>query len=274
MRCVACGASSTRLDLRLERSVLAVCAVCGHGTTVHAPRSVVAADYGLRTGARDAYERDYLAARMRSWEAGLELLGVDPGARLLDYGANYGHFIELARRRGADAWGLEPGSALRENAVVSARSRLVGSLEQAAALGPFAAVTLWDVLEHLHDPAAALATVAGLLQPGGAVLVRVPDARVLSALRSRRLWRLVGPAYLKLCHPVNADEHPSHFTPESLAHIARSAGLHPHATMTAAAAERVSAGRTRADAAVRAALHRLGRALPYEFTTLLRRLPA
>jgi len=40
--------------------------------------------------------------------------------------------------------------------------------------GPFDAVTMFDVLEHIEDDAAALAAACGLLKPGGLLLVTVP----------------------------------------------------------------------------------------------------
>ncbi len=40
--------------------------------------------------------------------------------------------------------------------------------------GSFACIIMWDVLEHIEDDQAALGTVAGLLLPGGQLLLAVP----------------------------------------------------------------------------------------------------
>ncbi len=55
--------------------------------------------------------------------------------------------------------------------------------------GHFAAVTLWDVLEHLADPRGALCRVRDLLRPGGVLVVATPNRSgiTLRALGSRTL---------------------------------------------------------------------------------------
>jgi SAM-dependent methyltransferase len=226
-------------------------------------------DYATGPGARAAYEREYLPARLRSYDRGLELLGPAAGRRLLDVGSNYGHFLARAASRGWDVLGFEPGAALRDHAVPEVAGLAVSSLEEAAERGPFDAVTLWDVLEHLPAPVEQLQRLTALLAPGGRLLVRVPDARVFPALGSRRAWRLLAQVYLTFCHPTNPEEHLSHFTPNSVRRMAARAGLSERHTVDAAFEERVASGRTALDAAARRALHGAGRRLPYEFTMTL-----
>jgi len=262
-----------RLRLPLERATLGICERCGHGVTLTCTRRLGPEAYGAGQRAREEFERRYLPARLRSYERGLQVLGPARGRALLDVGSNYGDFLALAAARGWRVAGVEPGRALRDDAVPGARTATVASLEEAAALGPFAAVTLWDVLEHLSAPQQHLARLARLVVPHGHLLVRVPDGRVFTAVRSRRLWRLLGQPYLTICHPCNPEEHVSHFTPASLRTIARRAGLEERARIDAFADERVWSGATAVDVALRRLLHRLGRRLPYEFTTMLERRP-
>jgi 2-polyprenyl-3-methyl-5-hydroxy-6-metoxy-1,4-benzoquinol methylase len=268
-RCPACAAPMRSLGLPLERATLAICDACGHAVTTACPRHIGADEYATDPGARAAFERTYLPARMRSYERGLRLLGPADGRVILDVGSNYGHFLALAASRGWRIVGVEPGAALRAQAVDGAAGAAVGSLDEAAPDGPFDAVTLWDVLEHLPGPEEHLRQLAALLRPGGRLLVRVPDARVFRALRSRPAWRALAQPYLTLCHPTNPEEHLSHFTPASVHRMAARAGLRARHTIAAPFDERVAAGRTAADAAVRRRLHRAGRRLPYEFTTTL-----
>jgi hypothetical protein len=135
-------------------------------------------------------------------------------------------------------------------------------------------VTLWDVLEHLPSPDEYLERLARLLVPGGLVLLRVPDARVFGALRSRPAWRVLEQTYLTLCHPTNPEEHVTQFTPVSVARLAERAGLRERARLDADYDERVFTAKTRLDAGVRRALHRAGRRLPYEFTMMFERTGA
>ena len=269
--CPACGGPTTGRRLRLDRSVLARCARCGHAVTVAAPASVRAEAYGGSLDARRRYERVYLPAREAAWTAALAELAPADGQRLLDVGANYGHFLSLALGEGWDAYGFEPGDGLRAHAVPGSDGRLFATLEAAAARGPFAVVTLWDVLEHIDEPGDLLARLADLLTGDGLVAVRVPDTRVLAALEASPPRRLLAPAYLKLCHPINPEEHPHHFTPESLERIAGAAGLRAIDSLRSGSAERVVAAATVLDLLPRHALAHWGARLPYEFTMFLSR---
>jgi SAM-dependent methyltransferase len=269
MKCPACGSSTRLRQLRLDRALLAECPTCGHLNTLGVTLRLSADDYPADASALSLYERLYLCARRASYSRGLDALGSGLGRRLLDVGSNYGHFLALAEARGWTAIGYEPGARLRASALPQVVDRIFGSRDEIRGAAPFDAITLWDVLEHVEAPGPELRDLAALLDPDGTLLVRVPDARVFAALR-RAVWRPLAPIYLKLCHPTNPEEHVSHFTPASLEAFAADAGLRMVACLDAPPDERVAAGRTTFDSMVRRGLHALGRALPYEFTALLR----
>lgn len=97
--------------------------------------------------------------------------------RLLDVGCGPGFFLQTALQRGWLAHGIEPSRQ------AAAHARELGALvtegfltdESAAALGRFDAVNLSNVLEHVPDPAHLMHLVHGLLEPGGAICVTVPN---------------------------------------------------------------------------------------------------
>lgn len=135
----------------------------------------------------------------------LALLGrpVAP-ARLLDAGAGRGRFVAAARAAGWSAEGVEP--SLR--GVEAARAAYGVELEQTTveeAAGRYDAVSLWHVLEHLEDPGAALAHVAELLEPGGLLLVGVPNLASFQARLGRERW-----------FHLDLPRHRTHFTPAGL----------------------------------------------------------
>ena len=109
----------------------------------------------------------------------LELL--DPiGLRILDAGCASGANGELLKRAGArEVWGIE----LDPGAADEARRRLdgvvAGDLSSVGldALGgqPFDAILAIDVLEHLVDPAAAVAKLVGMLRAGGLLVACIPN---------------------------------------------------------------------------------------------------
>jgi 2-polyprenyl-3-methyl-5-hydroxy-6-metoxy-1,4-benzoquinol methylase len=110
--------------------------------------------------------------------------------RLLDVGAAAGFFVEQARLAGWDAEGLE----LNGWAAEYARERLGvpvrrGSLEDAGYPDrSFAAVTMWEVIEHIPQPRAFIRETARILQPGGLLALSTPDAGSAVARLFGRRW--------------------------------------------------------------------------------------
>lgn len=115
------------------------------------------------------------------------------GARLLDLGAAYGFAVDEARRLGWHAVGLEvsPAAARRAAETIRAAVVAVGDAQHV----PFAddcfdVVTLWDVLEHLPEPHAAMAELARVLRPGGRLVLTTGDVGSLAARVSGARWHL------------------------------------------------------------------------------------
>ena len=103
---------------------------------------------------------------------------IAPPGRVLDVGAGDGALLDALRRQGREGLGLE-----RE----SSRPDLV-ERDLADVDGEWAAVVFWHSLEHLPDPAAALARAAELLAPGGVLIVAVPNSDSLQAHLFGERW--------------------------------------------------------------------------------------
>jgi 2-polyprenyl-3-methyl-5-hydroxy-6-metoxy-1,4-benzoquinol methylase len=176
-------------------------------------------------------------ARRARWIAGL-----GGGRRVLDVGAAYGFFVAAARSAGLDAIGLEPVTACarfaRDELGVELRT---GRIEDAPlADGGFDVVTLFDVIEHLEDPAAALRRVHALLAPGGMVVIETGDLGGLLA-------RVVGSRWYYYDPP----QHLTYFSQASLAHLLLRSGFAEPAAVACLGRE----------VSVRNFFHQLGRAL-------------
>jgi SAM-dependent methyltransferase len=120
-----------------------------------------------------------------------ERIGMPTGS-ILDVGCGHGYFLELARRRGWSAFGVEiVDQAVRRARERVGRSRIFhGRLRDAGlTAGNFDAVTLWDVLFLQADPAAKLAHCFRLLAPGGVIGLRLRNAHFQLGLH-----RLIEPA--------------------------------------------------------------------------------
>lgn len=142
-----------------------------------------------------------------------------PGQRLLDVGASIGVFVEQARRAGWEAEGIEPS----EWASSYARGQLgqpvrTGIVDRTAApAGHYQVITMWEVVEHLPDPAAVLADLHHLLAPGGILALSTPDAGSLVTRLMGRRW----PGWQKI------PEHLYFFDRGTLDRLLRGAGLEP-----------------------------------------------
>ena len=127
-----------------------------------------------------------------------------PG-RLLDVGGATGNFLHAMQQRGPwDVHGLD----ISPEATRYARERygldmFTGELAQAAYPDSyFDVVTVWDVLEHVHDPAEVLREMHRILKPGGLLLVRVPNADTWDARLFGEYWvGLDAPRHLYVFSP-------------------------------------------------------------------------
>jgi SAM-dependent methyltransferase len=159
--------------------------------------ALYAAGYFEGAGHAAGYD-DYAAlepALRANFARRLRALGAPPraGARLLDLGPAYGFAVDEARRAGWRAVGLElsRAAAARAARVAGPGGIAVGDAQRAPfAAASFDAVTLWDVVEHLPDPHAAMAEVARLVRPGGRVALTTGDVGSLAARVSGSRWHL------------------------------------------------------------------------------------
>ena len=116
--------------------------------------------------------------RLRIFEATLPgSVFIGKRARLLDVGSGPGHFLKAANESGFEVVGIEPSRQAAEHA------RAMGlEIHQAffgpgieEGLGRFDAIHMNNVLEHVPNPAALLATAQAMLEPGGVLCVSVPN---------------------------------------------------------------------------------------------------
>jgi SAM-dependent methyltransferase len=126
-----------------------------------------------------------------------------PGARLVDIGCGSGAFVRRARILGYEPEGLEFDRQAVDAAVAAGLNVRQGSLPETGLSGEsFDVATLSQVIEHVHDPLAALADVRRILKPGGLVWVGTPNANAAGLRRYGIHWRgLEPPRHLVLFSP-------------------------------------------------------------------------
>ena len=145
----------------------------------------------------------------RRFETGLRLARrYAGGARVLDYGCGDGTFLAMLTggepsAAPAEAVGAEIGVALvedcrrRHGARAGLRFVLAEELDAPEHSGGYGLVVCMEVLEHVVGPEALVGRLAGLLAPGGRLLVSVPVETglplvVKQAARRVAGWRGVG----------------------------------------------------------------------------------
>lgn len=135
--------------------------------------------------------------------------------KILDIGAGTGAFLHTMDKAGWDVKGIEPDETARENA-----KKLYGlSLQppqQLFNLPPqsFDAITLWHVLEHVHDLHEYIDQLKKLLKPNGCIFIAVPNYTCYDEKVYKEFWA----AY-------DVPRHLYHLSPKSVTQLLLQHGL-------------------------------------------------
>jgi 2-polyprenyl-3-methyl-5-hydroxy-6-metoxy-1,4-benzoquinol methylase len=134
-----------------------------------------------------------------------EVTGLKHGV-LLDVGAGTGAFAHTMQQGGWHVSGLEPDETARANALNNYKLELgeLGDLEKFNK-ETFDAITLWHVLEHVHDIHAYIKTFSKILKPAGRLVIAVPNYTSYDAGHYKQYWA----AY-------DVPRHLYHFSPKSM----------------------------------------------------------
>jgi SAM-dependent methyltransferase len=138
--------------------------------------------------------------------------------RLLDIGAGTGAFAGYMQEHGWEVTGLEPEAVARERALADHMVRLE-DMDQLGALPAesYDAITLWHVLEHVHDLHPYLERLKALVNKGGRIFIAVPNYTSYDASVYSAAWA----AY-------DVPRHLYHFSPDSMERLLTGHGLQLH----------------------------------------------
>jgi 2-polyprenyl-6-hydroxyphenyl methylase/3-demethylubiquinone-9 3-methyltransferase len=150
------------------------------------------------------------------------------GLRVLDVGCGGGLICEPLARLGARVTGLDPAPETIEAARRHAAGQgleidyRAGRVEDLGASQADACdvVSCLEVVEHVPDPAAFLAACAGLLRPGGLMLLSTLNRTVKAYLLA-----IVGAEYVLRWLPVGTHQWERFVTPDELSRYLAAAGL-------------------------------------------------
>ena len=97
-------------------------------------------------------------------------------AKILDYGTGTGFFLNAIKEKGWKTVGVEPDQKARENAEKLLGQKIYADLKEIGLLdNKYDVITLWHVLEHIHDLNQVFSTLKGLLKEKGKIIIAVPN---------------------------------------------------------------------------------------------------
>lgn len=143
-----------------------------------------------------------------------KIIGSANGRRLLDVGAYIGVFVEIAQKAGWEACGVEPSEWAVGVAQKHGLPVIQGTQDAPELAGQtFDVVTMWDVIEHVDDPAGEIQKAYNLLKPGGTLVLHTMDIDSLTARLMGKRW------------PWLMDMHIHYFSQATLAQMLQQKGF-------------------------------------------------
>jgi SAM-dependent methyltransferase len=221
LACPACGRRTTHRFLYAKnRCEIFRCGACGLGRT-EAPTFDPTAYYteGYFSGDHADGYADYRGAEpvlRREFARTVDFIRRCRGSgKLLEVGCAYGFFLQEAKRYFTVS-GVELSTDAADYCRRHGLSVETGTVETIARAGGarFDVIVLLDVIEHLPNPQAAIATLANALAPGGVIVLTTGDFASLPARALGSAWRLMTPP-----------QHLWFFTRSSMERLATGAGL-------------------------------------------------
>jgi len=188
------GPSYLAITLPAHRVV--ACRRCRIARTEPPPPSIPYEDEDFHA----AFPFTSLDALPPTWRRGLDLQAallrrhLGPGARVLEVGCGQGFFLEALRRAGIAARGIEPSKSAAAAARQDGHEVATGYFNHASCPGPYDAIVLAQVFEHIEKPTALLADIAASA-PGGLVLLVQANWRGLVPLKNRANWYAWAPTH-------------------------------------------------------------------------------
>ena len=182
--CPICGSTSLDPYLRVKDHFLtsdtfaiSQCNSCGFKITNPRPGPKHISPYyespeyiSHNTGKNNLINLVYKTVRSINFKSKFKCLHKASAVRLLDYGAGEGAFVKYCLRRGIIAQGVEPSLAAR-NRAKEINIELLDEIPNAS----FNNITLWHVLEHVHDLKNTLSNLIDHLDTGGRLIIALPN---------------------------------------------------------------------------------------------------
>lgn len=160
----------------------------------------------------------YHAVRRRTLASKYHLIEKSTGIKLghhLDIGAGTGAFVQYMNEHGWKSTGIEPDLKARELAQTLHFTRLLPAQDFENLIPEsFDAISMWHVLEHVHDLYPYMEQIKKILKPRGQVFIAVPNYTSYDGMKYGANWA----AY-------DVPRHLYHFSPASMKWLLDAAGF-------------------------------------------------
>jgi len=230
--CPVCGSPGIRQALSArdhtvsgEIFSIAACAACTLRFTQDVPGTASIGPYyksenyiSHTNTSRGLINRLYQSVRKRTLKQKKRLIekatGVSRG-HLLDVGSGTGAFAHTMKQAGWQVTGLEPDADARAVAKRSYQVDLddINHFYQLP-VSSFDAITLWHVLEHVHDLQGYMAQLKNLLKEKGKLFIAVPNYTSKDAAIYKEFWAA-----------WDVPRHLYHFSPQSMKTLVEKHGM-------------------------------------------------
>ncbi len=221
--CPVCGSGDIRIVLSAadhtvskEKFPVAECGGCTLRFTQDVPGPECIApyyqseDYISHTNtSKGLINRLYQFVRNRTMVSKQKLVQRSTGlsrGNLLDVGSGVGTFVHVMKQTGWNVTGLEPDAGARKVAA-QVYNTILTDIGQFYDLpqGSFDAITMWHVLEHVHELQRYIRQLKALLKENGKLFIAVPNYTSKDAAAYKEHWA----AY-------DVPRHLYHFSPRSI----------------------------------------------------------
>lgn len=157
---------------------------------------------------------EHKRSAFEQWWAAAKQLGVAKGDKVLDVGCGTGGFLAFAQDRGLIPYGFDASAAQADYAAkriptVRSAFTLGEYISQLGCSVRFDVITIWDVLEHIREPAVFLKQLAEHLEQHGLLFVSVPNGQAVGW--KKFLYFLAGKS-----PELSPWEHVFYYSPSSL----------------------------------------------------------
>ena len=221
--CLCCGSTSisrsfSAIDYTVSKEYFEVwkCSICTFQFTQNVPDAshigpyYQSADYvshsDTKTGLTNGLYHFARRLTVKSKRNLVKAVTALQQGSLLDFGAGTGAFASFMTQSGWQVTALEPDNTARANALKNHNLQLqdADSLQQLQS-SSFDAITLWHVLEHVHNLHATLEHFERVLKPTGKLFIAVPNYTSYDAQHYQDYWA----AY-------DVPRHLYHFSPKAM----------------------------------------------------------